>query len=95
MILTEEEYHGACWGDPPEGFEFTEEVEGDSGRWVTDIMTVFKHTESGEYWAVEWCRANTERQEHEYYDKTPFRVYPKEVTTIEWSRVPLADPGAE
>lgn len=60
---SEDDFRSACWGDPPEGFEFVEEVVVDSGRWLTDITTVFKHTESGEYWAIEWHRANTERQE--------------------------------
>jgi hypothetical protein len=56
------------------------DIEGDDSRWSQWSMRVYKHTATGEHWAVEIGQGKTEMQEDEVYDP-PQRVELREVPT--------------
>ena len=85
--LTEKDRANLAWGDVvDEGYEYVDQIDGSSGRWLQSMKTVFKY--NGEYWAIDWLSGLTECQENEYLNG-PYRVEPKErvVTVVDWVRV--------
>ena len=85
--LTEKDRANLAWGDFVDGnYEYVDQIEGSSGRWLQSMKTVFKY--NGEYWAIDWYSGLTECQENEYLND-PYRVEPKErvVTVVDWVRV--------
>lgn len=80
-----------AWGEV--GTE-VDQIENDSGRWMTYMTTVFEV--GGRYFAIDWDRGLTERQENEY-DSQPVEVkkheYEKTFTVTEW--IPIAEENDE
>jgi hypothetical protein len=56
------------------------EIEGDDSRWSQWSTRVYRHTATGEHWAVEIGQGKTEMQEDEVYD-APKRVELREQPT--------------
>lgn len=69
--------------DVLDSWEEVEEVDGGRRRWSTTIASIFK-TPSGDFFAVEWERGNTECQEHEFHEQVPQKVERVPVTTYQW-----------
>ena len=85
--LTEEDRYNLVWGSlDDEGYEYVDQIDGSSGRWLQSMKTVFKY--NGEYWAIDWLAGLTECQENEYLND-PYRVEPKErvVTVVDWVKI--------
>lgn len=57
--------------------------EGDMDRWTISVKTIVELC--GEYFAIDWERALTEMQEHEFYNQ-PYKVekVEKMVKVTEW-----------
>jgi hypothetical protein len=47
------------------GIVSVDEVELDEGRWAAYMLTIVQY--DGKLWGIEWSRALTENQEHEFY----------------------------
>lgn len=85
--LTEQDRANLAWGDvDDERYEYIDQIEGSSGRWMQSMKTVFKYND--EYYAIDWMAGLTEYQENEY-PSNPYRVEPKErvVTVVDWVRI--------
>ncbi len=85
--LTEEDRSNLAWGDfVDKGYEYVDQIYGESGRWTQKMQTIFKY--NGEYWAIDWRAGLTEYQENEYLSN-PYRVERKErvVTVVDWVKV--------
>lgn len=85
--LTEKDRANLAWGDfVDEGYEYVDQIDGSSGRWLQSMKTVFKY--NGEYWAIDWRSGLTELQENEY-PSNPYRVERKErvVTVVDWVKI--------
>lgn len=85
--LAEGDRANLAWGDVvDEGYEYVDQIDGSSGRWLQSMKTVFKY--NGEYWDIDWLSGLTECQENEYLND-PYRVEPKErvVTVVDWVKV--------
>ena len=85
--LTEGDRANLVWGDiVDEGYEYVDQIDDQSGRWMKKMQTVFKY--DGEYWAIDWRSGLTECQENEY-PSNPYRVERKErvVTVVDWVKI--------
>ena len=85
--LTEKDRANLVWGSlDDEGYEYVDQIDGSSGRWMKKMQTVFKY--NGEYWAIDWRSDLTECQENEYLSN-PYRVERKErvVTVVDWVKI--------
>ena len=80
-----------AWGEV--GSE-VDQIENDSGRWTTCMTTVFEI--GGRYFAIDWDRGLTERQENEYWNQ-PYEVtklrYEKTMVVTEW--IPITEENDE
>lgn len=80
-----------AWGEV--GTE-VDQIENDSGRWTTCMTTVFEI--GGRYFAIDWDRGLTERQENEYWNQ-PYEVtklrYEKTRVVTEW--IPITEENDE
>lgn len=47
------------------GIIYMDEEELGEGRWATHMLTIVQY--GGKLWGIEWSRALTENQEHEFY----------------------------
>ena len=85
--LTEKDRANLVWGSlDDEGYEYVDQIDGSSGRWMKKMQTVFKY--NGEYWAIDWRSGLTELQENEYLSN-PYRVERKErvITVVDWVKI--------
>ena len=75
-----------CGSLDDEGYEYVDQIDGSSGRWMKKMQTVFKY--NGEYWAIDWRSGLTECQENEYLSN-PYRVERKErvITVVDWVKI--------
>lgn len=80
-----------AWGEV--GTE-VDQIENDSGRWTTCMTTVFEI--GGRYFAIDWDRGLTERQENEYWNQ-PYEVtklrYEKTMVVTAW--IPITEENDE
>ena len=85
--LTEKDRANLVWGSlDDEGYEYVDQIDDSSGRWMKKMQTVFKY--NGEYWAIDWRSGLTELQENEYLSN-PYRVERKErvITVVDWVKI--------
>lgn len=57
-----------CWGDSEDFETLRENIDGQS-RWAVKVTTVVRRVQDGKLFLMEWRKAATERQEHEYPDE--------------------------
>lgn len=80
--LTESELHDMLWR-----LKQVSEIEGAERRWTRSIRTIFEI--NGRYFALDWDRGLTERQENEFWNQ-PYEVekkeYSKTITVTEWNK---------
>lgn len=80
--LTESELSDMLWS-----LNRVSETEGDEGRWTRSMQTIFEI--NGRYFALDWDRGLTERQENEFWNQ-PYEVekkeYAKTITVTEWNK---------
>jgi ribosomal protein S18 acetylase RimI-like enzyme len=74
------------------------DVEGATKRWAQWSMRVYKHTATGEHWAVEVGQGKTEMQDDEVYDapqRVELREAPTKATSVEVTLPTGAGPLAD
>lgn len=81
--LTEDELSRIPWESA-----YVEEIEGAEHRWTREVTTIFQIGD--DFYALDWRRALTEMQEHEFWEQ-PYKVKKVEevVTVHRW--VPVKD----
>jgi hypothetical protein len=80
-MYTIEDTRTIFYGDHPDfDPDPVADIEGDESRWSQWSMRVYRHTATGEHWAVEIGQGKTEMQDDEVHD-APERVELREVPT--------------
>lgn len=67
-------------------WEEMEEISGGRRRWSVETTTVFSSPDLG-FVSLEWNKAATECQEHEFWAQTPKKVERVPVTAYVWKEV--------
>jgi hypothetical protein len=80
-IYTEDDTRDIFYGDHPDfDSEPVAEIDGDDSRWHSWSTRIYRHTATGEHWAVDVGQGATEMQEDEVAG-APERVELREVPT--------------
>lgn len=81
--LTKEQADALMWEEKtPEGFTHIESKNQGESRWTMITWDIFRHDESGKYYAFEWERGLTEMQESDYRKAELFEVVPTPMEKI-------------
>ena len=80
--LTEEDASDIAFGDHPDYAEIKEISHG-SGRWLEYMETIVQRESDGKFFKMEWSKALTEMQEHEFYNSKLVEVEQKTRTIVQ------------